>query len=127
MRVLTFQPRFHDAIRRGTKRSTIRAKARCKPGDVLSLRRWLDKPYRSKQEELLKVTCTGVRGIVIWEYYGKLEARTDYRYYPFSRDELALFATSEGFTDAADMQKWFDDNHGLKQPFVGELITWTAE
>lgn len=66
--VYTFQPRFHDAIKSGAKTQTVRGRrARAvMPGDVLSIRTWTGKAYRSKQERLIPDTvCLSVRPVVI--------------------------------------------------------------
>ena len=114
VRVLMFQERFVAGIRSGEKRQTIRKKARCKPGDVLSLRRWTGRPYRSKQEEIRRAVCTGVSivGIVGPAPGAKVRLSVP----------LDEFARRDGFRDWADMRAWFEREHGL--PFVGRLIRW---
>jgi len=37
-------------------------------------------------------------------------------------EHLDIFAILDGFTDWAEMIKWFEDTHGL--PFEGILIKW---
>ena len=102
-----FQPRFHDAVRSGEKTQTIRPprKRPIKPGDYLSLRRWIDRPYRSKQKILRMAHCESCEPITI-------DAG-------FNDNEMAL---ADGFADAAEMREWFANTHGL--PFSGELIRW---
>lgn len=130
MRVLTFMPEFHEAIRSGVKRSTIRAKARCKPGDELSLRCWTGLPYRSPQAELrAPVRCQGVLPVALWSpRAGVLEvllagAR------PLHGDALEAFARGEGFADFATMQEWFLRVRKIKpgHEFLGELIHWNPD
>jgi hypothetical protein len=65
MRVIMFQDRFAELVRGGDKCQTIRWSARCRPGDVLSLRRWTGKPYRSKQETLREAVCTAVSPVAM--------------------------------------------------------------
>ncbi|HUX43576.1 MAG TPA: hypothetical protein VMV57_02390 [Terracidiphilus sp.] len=114
MRVILFQDRFAGKVRDGSKCQTIRKTARCKPGDVLSLRRWTGKPYRSKQEVLLETICTRVDRVVI------------------DRDGVSVpgwtvgcqndFAKRDGFVDFGEMVLWFGIHHAL--PFVGYRIQW---
>lgn len=65
MRVILFQPRFVEMIKDGTKRRTIRQRARCQAGDELSLRTWRGSPYRSKQREICTRRCERVSPIQI--------------------------------------------------------------
>jgi len=112
MRVFLFQDRFAGGVKAGTKRQTIRAKARCKPGDELSLRRWTGKPYRSKQEILRAgETCRAVEPVVI-------PRRED----DLSPGDAEAMAHADGFACWADMQAWFLHTHGL--PFHGEIVKW---
>jgi hypothetical protein len=107
MRVFLFQDRFAELVRAGTKRQTIRARARCKPGDELSLRRWTGKPYRSKQEILRSgERCNAVLGVLIEE------------------DTIPDndFAQADGFKDWGELLDWFRKTHGL--PFEGECVRW---
>lgn len=115
MRVITFQPRFHDPIRQGIKRSTIRKQGKRPPpkiGDLLSLRTWTGIPYRSKQATLSEQPCAGVRPIElglsnlgIWQV-----SRRNMLLTAAERRELALV---EGFASDTDMQHWFVTNHKL--------------
>jgi len=108
-------------VRDGSKPHTMRSTARCKPGDVLSLRRWTGKPYRSKQELLRTETCLAVepvhvenvrgRGFSVWvQGLGLLQHQIEH---------LAL---ADGFDSYEDMAAWFLHTHGL--PWDGFLIQW---
>lgn len=109
--VIIFQDRFADGVESGAKPHTIRKlrKHPIKAGDHLSLRKWLGKPYQSKQKILRESECLRVTPFEIDESF------------PFSGagNELAV---KDGFTNARDMVKWFKDTHGL--PFEGVLIEW---
>ena len=112
MRVILFQDRFAELVRTGQKKQTIRKKARCKPGDELSLRKWTGKPYRSKQETLLNTKCKEVGAIRIEDG-------------PAPAGVLMIvegWAHADGFSSFIEMQEWFRKTHGL--PFEGEVITW---
>ena len=106
MRVIMCQDKFVSLIKDGRKRQTIRASARCKPGDALSLRRWSGRPYRSKQEVVLETTCTSVEAV-----------RIDHTEHP--TEELAR---ADGFDGVGEMLQWFEYHHGL--PFDGWIIRW---
>lgn len=122
MRVLMFQPRFQTAVVEGRKKHTIRPKARCKPGDELSLRKWKDKPYRSLQLPLLPtVICTAVKDVRIFPDIwvgGGFHIMVNRA--PVV--DLDAFAREDGFKDADDLRAWFEQTHDL--PFEGELIEW---
>jgi hypothetical protein len=116
MRVLLFQERFVEAVRSGKKVQTIRKKARCQPGDVLSLRRWTGRPRWAQQEEILEAVCVDVRAVKIG-----MNQPVDYggpRLFP----DADAWARSDGFKDWLEMALWFNEAHGL--PFEGELIEW---
>ena len=121
-RVLMCQERFAPKVHDGTKSHTIRKSARCKPGALLSLRRWKGKPYRSKQEILREAICTAVIQITIGNGPNQDEIciggiLAD----PLTRDRLAR---ADGFECATDLLHWFRDVHGL--PFSGWLIEWSV-
>jgi len=124
MRVIMFQPQFHQAIRDGVKTATIRKAARCQVGDELSLRAWSGKPYRSKHQILGTATCQKVRKIWLspahLDYGGTLG-----EWIPEKKmDGLYDFARREGFRSFGELIEWFDRVHGL--PFEGEQITWDS-
>ena len=118
MRVLIFQDRFAALVQIGAKRQTIRATARCKPGDTLSLREWSGRPYRSKQSLLREATCTSVSHVGI----GTGGVESNGRVMLFGSPAADDFARADGFADFAEMREWFQGAHGL--PFLGELISW---
>ena len=121
MKVIMFQKQFSPKVVTGKKRQTIRKRARCRQGDELSLRRWADKPYRSKHVRLLDgVVCTGierieidVRGVTL---FGRRERLIE------GDPALSEFAREDGFTGWVEMRNWFLETHGL--PFRGEVIKW---
>lgn len=120
--VYTFQPRFHEGVTNGSKRTTIRGIRKDgfspAPGDLLSLRAWLGRPRASKQRLLRpECPCVAVQTITITRAgirIGKGVAR-------FKPDEDAI-AKADGFKDGDDMLAWFRETHGL--PFQGILIQW---
>lgn len=117
MRVILFQERFAGKVLYGSKCQTVRKSARCLPGDVLSLRVWKGKPYRSKQTVLFQTVCTEVVPVLIGDRY---VCFNDGR--PASPQEADAFAHKDGFMCWVDMRDWFEVNHGL--PFHGFVIRW---
>lgn len=123
MRVILFQPQFHAAIKGGTKRSTIRKTARCKPGDELSLRQWTGKPYRSKQRVIAEKKCTKVTPIVVGKFGIELH-HPDGNQTITGADDLDKFAQRDGFGAFIELEYWFQKTHGL--PFSGQMIEWAS-
>ena len=121
MKVLLFQSRFAPKVAAGEKCQTIRParKVPICPGDLLSLREWTGKPYRSKQRILRSARCTSVTSIAIDESAIVVNGR--------ALDALERFALSvqDGFDNAVYMRDWFRATHGL--PFKGVLICWPTE
>lgn len=109
-----FQDRFAGKVRDGTKPHTIRKTARCKPGDVLSLRRWTGKPYRSKQETLRVETCLSVEPVRVSNDGVSVGGRWV---------DAEQIAKADGFVDFGEMVLWFGMTHGL--PCDGALIRWS--
>lgn len=122
MRVILFQSRFAPLVQSGQKTQTIRKKARCKPGDQLSLRQWSGRPYRSKQEELKDGVCTSVSTVSIG--HGLDENGISINGEELNVHGQSLLAQLDGFMNAIEMMDWFRDVHGL--PFEGEIIKWES-
>jgi hypothetical protein len=108
MRVLTFQDQFVEKIRDDSKTQTIRRKALCRPGDMLSLRRWTGRPYHSKQEIIKEVVCLSVVKIYLSKENSVILPKN--------------IAIDDGFSGTEAMIAWFETVHGL--PFYGEVIKW---
>ena len=120
--VRMFQPQFKELITTGKKTQTIRKipKTMPKPGDRISCRKWIDKPYRSKQEILGDFEIKSVSRIYLrshsvsfddgWLGYG-------------GRNDLAV---ADGFKDYSEMWKWFRKIHD-EETFQGILIKWEFE
>ena len=115
MRVILFQSRFAELVRSGTKKQTIRKRANCKPGDVLSLRTWIGKARQkgSYQEVLLESVCTEVLPTIITACGVEVDGVLT---------PAQHIAVADGFRDWEGMRDWFECTHGL--PFTGELIRW---
>jgi hypothetical protein len=117
--VRLFQARFAALIKARKKTQTISPIPKRMPGegDIISLREWTRKPYRSKQVEIGKGVVTWVESIAIARWavsYSGGVIRT--------KKDLNQFALDDGFEDWNDMASWFYETHGL--PFNGILIQW---
>jgi len=122
MIVLMFDLQFADAVTSGRKLQTIR-RPRRKPiniGDAVSLRRWANKGYRSKQIVLGHGTITEVCEIAIGEVRGALGVFDDAG--RLGRNETRRFVEADGFTSEESMLAWFRETYQL--PFSGQLISW---
>ena len=110
MVAINFQKQFAAAIESGQKTQTIRAKARCKPGDRLQLYTGM----RTKGcRKLQDAVCTRVAAIKICEE----------GIYLNEQQEDDVFALRDGFSNYAEMAQWFRDRYGAL-PFAGFLIQW---
>ncbi len=118
MTVVMFQARFAPLVVDGTKTQTIRPERKrpIKAGDLLSLRRWTDKAYRSPQIELARARCIIVDRVevgMLTIFVGGILLR---------RRERDAFARADGFSSGMELSDWFENTHGL--PFAGVLIRW---
>ena len=118
--VRMFKPQFAPLVEAGIKLQTVRPtpKRMPRPGDRISLRCWLGKPYRSKQRTLRVAEVSKVESIRIADsgisiYDGK---GIGYVADPES------FAKLDGFGSWPEMKEWFAKEHSM--PFVGVVIHW---
>lgn len=128
--VIMFQERFAQLVESGAKRQTIRPvrKRPVLPCDVVDLRAWMGKPYRSKQRVLrmARAAQDASQGIIVY-HDGVVISPGTLRCFWMGetgprRDLLEAFARSDGFAGWLEMCEWFDATHGL--PFEGVLIKW---
>lgn len=127
--VRMFKPQFAHFVKAGTKKQTVRPvpKVLPKPGDMLSLREWIGRPYRSKQREICKAVVSEVIGVLILSpmsiYLSKMhDPNVASRWQVLSTKEQCEFACADGFKGRGEMLDWFEKQHGL--PFTGILIKW---
>ena len=119
-----FKPQFAVLVESGRKTQTVRPvpKRMPRPGDIIECRYWSGKPYRSKQFWCADGRITRV-----------VEVRIEAGRVPECPDiccagswldvpEMEAFAAADGFASAAELGRWFHDQHGL--PFEGVLIEW---
>lgn len=120
MKVIMFQERFAPLVASGEKCRTIRPVRRnaVRPGDVVSLRAWTGKPYRSKQRVLREVIVVTVQQVCVQAVGVTLGTAVASVFMPVPH----AFATADGFADWPEMLAWFETTHGL--PFHGNLIRW---
>lgn len=120
--VRMFAPRFAPLVEAGAKGTTIRPKSKrkIKVGDVLDLRAWLGKPYRSNQRRLREAYCTIVTPVSIRFSRGSFFVRVAKRL--LAPAEVVTLAQRDGFKDGIELLLWFEKTHGL--PFSGVLIEW---
>lgn len=116
MRVFMFCNRMAVKVLLGTKHQTIRAHARCMPGDEVSLRRWSGRPYRSKNVIIGSGVCTEVMPVVIHA------GRIDLNGRRLSYECALLFALADGFTCLREMLDWFSARYDL--PFEADVVYW---
>lgn len=117
--VRMFKPQFAELVERGEKTQTVRPppKRLPEPGDRISLRAWIGKPYRSKQRVLREATITKTLPITISALGCTLCG--------LALHDEESFARADGFANRLEMLQWFKDTHGL--PFTGVLICWTND
>ncbi len=120
--VFMVQEQFVGPIQRGTKYTTVRPVRKRLPqrGAVVTIKRWVGKPYRSKQELVAQGRLVDVSPIRIEDDCIRVGETIVADY-----DE-PLFAMADGFEDMEDMRAWFRDQYG-PLPFVGTLYQWGLE
>jgi len=117
MPALNFQKQFAEAVKNGYKRQTIRSprKNPIKIDDTL----YLYTGMRTKNcEKLKEVTCSAIYDIKIKRYVCIIDQSPVFRL-----QSLDKIARADGFSDWAELARWFNKTHGL--PFEGNLIYWT--
>jgi hypothetical protein len=127
VRFLMFAPRFHAPVRSGAKSQTIREERErdpVAPGEELSLRRWVGKPYRSRHEELVPggVVCRAVRPVKVVTDPAARSVRVWLDYSPLLREDLRQFIAADGFESAEDMFNYYL-SAGVKLR-EGVVIAW---
>lgn len=114
-----FKPRFARLVEARKKMQTIRRRAGCVPGDVLSLREWSGAPYRSKHRLLDvpgPVVCSEVLPVVV--HGGGVRVGG----FELSAMDKTCLAHADGFGTYAEMMAFFSAGYGL--PFTGEIVGW---
>lgn len=120
--VRMFKPQFAGKVECGEKLQTVRPEPKRMPqvGDLISLRAWTDKPYRSKQRVLREAEVRDVGKITITEV--GYEVWDDGWKVMMTEKSRNAFARADGFEDWPALVGWFRETHGL--PFHGILIKW---
>ncbi len=119
----TIDRRFVDAIRAGTKRTTIRSNpVQFLPGDTLVLKAWIGRPYRSKQETVGTYLIDMVTDVYV--HAGGIGRNTPGGLIEFTADQLTTVLKDDGFQDWPAMRDYFNRNQAL--PFFGQLVCFSA-
>lgn len=121
-RVIMFNSQFAHAVESGQKVQTIRSPFRrpIEVGDLLSLRTWTGKAYRSKQRILISdAVCVDVAVVSITPealiYKGHILS--------WQTRFAEKFAQHDGFLDGTGaLRNYLEDTYGL--PFAGVCIKW---
>lgn len=122
MVAFNFQPRFADAIRAGTKRQTIRRRARVEPGRMVQLYTGMRTRFCSKLREDQVCTLVWPVGLdVCLHGFGEIVVN-GMRLFGPDRERLAQ---DDGFESLAEMHAFWLDRHGVGR-FEGALIRWAA-
>jgi hypothetical protein len=122
MTVLMFKKRFVEPIIRGRKRHTIRRnrKIPIPIGDLLSLRHWEGKGYRSPQVTFGSGICVSVLPILVAFHSVRINETTVIA----TSEHLNAFAWSDGFDDWNDLMAYYRAEK-IRLPFDNaELIEW---
>lgn len=120
VRVRLFMPEFHEAVRTYRKRMTLRppGKQDFRPGDLLVLRGWSGKPYRSPQVHLGVGVLTAVDVVRVWRG-GVIGAGWEAEAGSLS---LEAFAQLDGFAGWEAMRAFFQARYAL--PLLANAIRW---
>jgi hypothetical protein len=119
-----FNERFAPKVIDGTKRSTIRPFRRVAPFrglEIVSLRKWEDRPYRSKQIELKQVQLSCPSQIRIVEEFDIWITKFGASFH-LCVDRCKELTQVEGFDDHGELITYIEQAYGL--PFVGQLLEW---
>jgi hypothetical protein len=126
-------PQFCTAVETDAKRQTVRPLPKGQwpmAGDLISLRAWTGKPYRSKQRVLREGTITKVEGCNVHADGVELGAGTMRVFWMGEKGKRAMclysFARHDGFADWPEMKAWFLATHKTL-PFEGVVIQWRPD
>lgn len=118
MPALNFKKQFADAVERGEKRQTIRARRRDhRPSGTVGKSLTLYTGLRSKNcRKLMDAVCTANRQLVITNDPPQIFING------VRVEDEDGFARADGFDCRCDLYDFFEETHGL--PFHGSLIEW---
>lgn len=126
MPAYNFQERFADAIKAGEKRQTIRQRGKRPPpkvGDTLILFTGMRTIHCRK---LLQAKCAAVEPISISAAMRMVKmvrlVGWTYIYVPLDADEVEALARADGFDNANEFFRFFQEEHG--GTLSGHLIKW---
>lgn len=131
--VLLFRERFVEPMRLGRKTHTVRSRRRParrnpEPGEMLLLRRWTKKPYRSPQEDIIPPRPC----IAVVSFHAEMEpAVNELKIWigsvRLTHEEVCAFVREDGFDYVSD----YLDYHETQKPsplgrgiVSGQVIYW---
>lgn len=123
-RVVVFQNQFVQDIKDKIKRTTLRANARCAPGDILSFRIWTGRPRRSKQKIFGTAKCVAVEPVLIRPEKFVFTRIGQDEFNPKTRVDLDFVAIQDGFKSYRDLIDWFRKNHPGAEEWTMDSIYW---
>lgn len=118
----SFQKQFAEPIIAGTKRQTIRVRARAKPGDRLQLYTGM----RTKScRKIGDAICASVAPIEVRLAANSIRVENaGFAMTTLTGAQLDEFARLDGFLDWASMKAFFAKHHPGVETFEGALTTW---
>lgn len=126
MPAINFHAQFADAVKRGEKRQTIRARGKRNPprvGDPLFLYTGM---RTAACRKLATVACASVTPITIEADRRRVKMPREFgnsaRWDELDAAEIEQLARDDGFADVAAFFEWFRANHG--KTMSGFLIRW---
>jgi hypothetical protein len=121
-----FYPRFVEPIRSGRKRQTIRPSTRgAKPGDMIALRAWSGKAYRSKQTPIIEPRkCIAVSAVHVQVDVWRNTIGVSVNGVFLDHDAVCRFVRADGFSCVSDMADYYASKK--VDDFAGFLIEWEA-
>jgi hypothetical protein len=124
MPAINFQSRFAPLVKSGQKRQTIRANGKRRPprpGENLFL-------YTGQRQsgcvKLGEAICTRVTPISISarQKHISMPSQVTHSWQLLTPEEMDVLAIADGFTGAAELFQWIQENHG--DTLSGNLIEW---
>lgn len=118
----SFQKQFAEPIIAGTKRQTIRARAKAKPGDRLQLYTGMRTKACRKIGDAVCAETYRI-SITISEHHIRIEGNGRAIHYT-SEIQAEAFARTDGFAGWTDMVAFFSKYHPGVDTFEGILTIW---
>lgn len=93
---------------------------------------WEGRPYASPQREFALKPLDKIEAVTIHRDGVEIGTGTLRAFWMGAasrkrRPLLEAFARTDGFASWNEMRDWFEETHGLHQPFEGQLIHWNRK